>query len=90
MSEAVTTTPRQRVPSREVASAEAQIASVDEQLSEIQKGIDDAELQIDAMEDEIKRRRKFITAEHRKMDKLANRRSVFIDAASALRKLERP
>lgn len=84
------TTTRTRVPTREVASAEAQIATADEQISEMQNGISAAETQIEAMEEEIRRRRSFIRQEDRRMQKLLNRRAVFIDAASALRKLERP
>lgn len=85
-----TTTTRQRVPSREIASAEAQIASVDEQIAEIQAGINDAEVQIEAMEDEIRKRKTFIRNETRRANKLADRRAVFIDTAGALRKLDRP
>lgn len=79
-----------RALSREVQNAEQQIATVDEQLAEMQKGIDDAELQIDAMNDEVRSRERFIKAERKKMERLANRRAVFIEASAALRKLERP
>jgi peptidoglycan hydrolase CwlO-like protein len=80
---------RQRVPSREIQSAEAQIATVDEQLDEMTVGINDAELQIEAMEDEIRKRKNYIRSTQRKIDKLTQRRAVFIDAVSALRKLDR-
>lgn len=79
-----------RSPTREVATAEAQIATADEQLAEMQTNINNAELQIDTMEDEIRKRKSFIRAETRRLNKLADRREVFIEASSALRKLERP
>lgn len=85
-----TTTSRQRVPSRELASAEAQIANVDEQIAEMQQGIIDAETQIEAMEEEIRKRKSYIRSETRRVNKMADRRAVFIDTASALRKLDRP
>lgn len=79
-----------RRPTREVSTAEAQIATADEQIADMAASINDAELQIEAMLDEVRKRRGFIRAETRRMTKLLDRRSVFIDAASALRKLERP
>lgn len=79
-----------RPANREVASAEAQIATADEQIAEMQGSINDAEMQIDAMMDEIRKRRSFIKAETRRMNKLAARRAVFIEAASSLRKLDLP
>jgi len=78
-----------RAPSREVQSAEAQIATADEQLDEMQSEIVNAELQIEAMEEEIRKRKRLIVATQRKIDKMTARRAVFIDTASALRKLER-
>lgn len=79
-----------RRPTREIATAEAQIATADEQITDMAASINDAELQIEAMLDEVRKRRGFIRAETRRMNKLLDRRSVFIDAAANLRKLERP
>lgn len=79
-----------RRPTREVATAETQIATADEQIAEMSASINGAELQIEAMLDEVRKRRGFIRGEQRRMTKLIERRSVFIDASSALRKLERP
>lgn len=78
-----------RPSSREVQSAETQIATADEQIDEMQETIHTAELQIEAMEDEIRKRKSSIRSTQRKLNKLLERRSVFIDAAAALRKLER-
>jgi multidrug resistance efflux pump len=89
MNDQIATT-RGRTPTREVASAEAQIATADEQISEIQTGISEAEAQIEAMEDEIGKRKRFIRGEARRLQKLIDRRSVFIEASAALRKLDRP
>lgn len=89
MTDTVTALP-QRSVSREVQSAEAQIANVDEQISEHAAAIMGAEIRIEAMEDQVRKERSFIRKEQRSMDKLVARRGVFIDAASALRKLERP
>lgn len=84
------TTMTKRPPSSEVRSAEQQIATSDEQIAEMQGSINEAELQIDMMMDEIRKRRSFIKAETRRLNKLVQRRSVFIEAASALRKLDVP
>jgi predicted nucleic acid-binding Zn-ribbon protein len=78
-----------RALTREVQSAETQIATVDEQIAEQQGVIDEAELQIELMEDEIRKRRKSIRGAERRRDKLLARRSIFIDTVAQLRKVDR-